>query len=223
MTMTRFKSSMIVLCAVFAMGLVVQATPTIGQESDVAIKVNDEVVEKSQIQSRIDQMTQRMQQRRGNQSEGEQPSDRIREQVKQRVVDQTVDQLILKSHAKEADVNVSDQKVEEQLQSTIERFPSEEAYTQALEQQGMSEEKLRQQIREGLVVQTFLEDRLGEVSVSDEEARSYYEENSQRFQNRSFEEIKGAIKRSLEQRKRQEQRDQLVSNLREESDIEIRI
>lgn len=223
MNVSQVSSKLVAMFTILSMGVVLFSGVAGAQESDVAIEVNGEVVEKSEIQSRIDRMTERMEQRYGDQAESEEMKNRLQEQAKQQVVDQTVQQLVLKTHARNADVSVSGEQVEKELQSTIERFPSEEAFQKALDEEGMTVDEFRSQIQESLVVENFLEEKLGEVKVSDEEARSFYEENKQRFQDRSFEDMKSSIKQSLEQRKKQEQRQSLVSQLKEESEIDIRI
>jgi hypothetical protein len=209
--------------AVLTVGFTLVSGVGHAQQQKVAIEVNDQVAYQSEIESRIDRTVQQMNARRGNQQKGNDVDPQLRKRVKEQVVDQTVDQLVLLSHAQQSDVSVDDQQLEERFQSTKERFPSEEAFNNALEQQGMSEDELREQLRQGLLVEQYLNQELDVSEVSEQEVREYYENNKQRFKNRDFETIKGSLERIVRQQKRREARQELVSQLREESDINVRI
>lgn len=223
MDISRLQKSIIALLAVFTLGVALPAGAGFAQESGVAIKVNGETVKKAEIQSRIDHTVKRMKKQYGDKIKGKKAEERLEKQAKQRIVEQTVQHLVLKTHAEQSNVTVSSSSVEERVQKTIERFPSEEAFNKALKKEGMTKEQFKEQIREGLLVEEFLSQKLESTSVSDQEARSYYEQNSKRFQGRSFDEVKDTLKKTLQKMKQRQAQQELVSKLRKESDVEILI
>lgn len=108
------------------------------------------------------------------------------------VLPQLVRLEIARAYAEEQGITVSDEDVSqeiEQIKSQLAERASqsgqdvsgEEALQQALEQQGLTMEELRQDIREGLPVQKVQERVVGDVEPSEQEVRSYYEENKQQF------------------------------------------
>lgn len=218
---TVVKSMALSLLVAFVFAFV--SGPAVAQESDVAIKVNGEVVEKSELNERIDQTFERMKKRYGDRMKDEKMQKTMRKRVRQQVVDQTVEQLILKTNAEQSGVSVGQKEVTKQLEAQKKRFNSEEQFNKALEKQGMSPEDFRDRVREDLLVQKFLDKKMGTVSVSDEQARQFYQENQKRYGENSFEEVKSNIKQLLRQRKQQKQRQQLVDQLREESEVDVRV
>lgn len=218
---TLMKS--LALSLVMAVSFAVVSGTATAQESDVVIKVNGEVVEKSELEEQVEQTFQRMKSRYGDRMKDEKMQETMRKRVRQQVVDQTVEQLILKTNAEKSDVSVSDGEVTEQVKAQKKRFNSEEQFNKAIEKQGMTPEDFRDRVREDLLVQKFLDKKMGDISVSDEDAREFYESNQQRYGESSFDEVKSNIKQLLQQRKQQEQRQQLVEELREESEVDVRV
>lgn len=222
MSYLRFTHSVSLgLVSLFMLGLV--ALPSMAQQSDVAIKVNGEVVNQSQLDQRIERSFQRMKTQYGERMKNEKMKKMMRKRVRQQVIDQTVEELVLRTNAKKSDISVQKSEIDDQIQSQKKRFHSEEQFKKALRNQGMSLEEFRQRVREDLLVQKFLDQKLGDVSVSESEAREYYAKNKQRFKNRSFEKARPSIERILQQRKQQEKRQQLVERLRDESEVDIRV
>lgn len=209
------------LISLFALVLV--AMPSMAQQSDVAIKVNGEVVKQSQLDQRIERSWKRMKTQYGERMKNEKMKKRMRKRVRQQVIDQTVEELLLRTNAKESDVSVQESEIDGRIQSQKQRFQSEEQFKKALENKGITIEDYRQRVRKDLLVQKFLDQKLGDVSVSEGEAREYYTKNKQQFKDSSFEEVKSSIERILKRRKQQKKRQQLVDNLREKSEVDIRV
>jgi len=207
--------------SLFVLALV--ALPSIAQQSEVAIKVNGEVVKQSELDQRIERSFQRMKTQYGDRMKDKKTKKMMRKRVRQQVIDQAVEELLLRTNAKKSDVSVQESEIEDQIQSQKQRFQSKDRFEKALKKQGMTIDEFRQRIREDLLVQKFVDQKLGEVSVSESEAREYYTKNKQQFNGSSFEKAKSSIERILKQRKRQEKRQQLVDKLREKSEVDVRV
>lgn len=201
----------------------VSAVPTLAQDSEVAIEVNGEVVQKSELDQRVKRAFERMKNQYGDRMKNEEMQETMQKRVRKQVIDQTVDQLLLKTNAKQSDVSVSGSEVQERIQSQKNRFGKEEQFEKALQNQGMTIDDLREKVREDLMVQKFLDENMGEVSVSNEEIRQFFEENESRFNGKSFDEAKPSIKRILKRRKQQDKRQQLVDKLRKQSEVDVRV
>jgi peptidyl-prolyl cis-trans isomerase C len=108
----------------------------------------------------------------------------------QQIMPQLVSIEIAKAYAQEHNITVSDKEVDQELaklkeqvgdqaRSSGQDVSNQEAYEQALKQNNITEEQLREDIRENLPVQEVQERVTGEAEPSDEEIQNYYEKNKE--------------------------------------------
>lgn len=97
---------------------------------------------------------------------------------------QILQDMITDKLVKEAskDIEVTDADVDAEIAKIKEQFPTPEAFEQQLEQSGQTEEKLRGLIKDGLGQRKWVESQVGDTEVTDEEAKAFYEENSEQFE-----------------------------------------
>lgn len=106
----------------------------------------------------------------------------------QQVMPQLVGIEIAKTYAQEEGITVSDaevdkemqtikQQVGEQARSSGQDVSDQEAFDQALQQNQISEDELRQDVRENLPVQQVQERVAGNAEPSQEEVQAFYDEN----------------------------------------------
>lgn len=115
------------------------------------------------------------------------------EQLVAQVMPQLVQTEIAQAYAEENGIEVSEEEVDEELESLKQQIgdqaraqgqedvSDQEAFAQALDEAGFSEEELRSDIREQLPLQKVQEEVAGDAGPSDEEVRSYYDENEESF------------------------------------------
>jgi peptidyl-prolyl cis-trans isomerase C len=108
----------------------------------------------------------------------------------QQIMPQLVSIEIAKAYAQEHNITVSDKEVDQELaklkeqvgdqaRSSGQDVSNQEAYEQALKQNNITEEQLREDIRENLPVQEVQKRVAGEAEPSDEEIQNYYEKNKE--------------------------------------------
>ncbi len=108
----------------------------------------------------------------------------------QQIMPQLVDIEIAKAYAQEHNITVSDKEVDqeitkikeqvgEQARSSGQDLSDQEAYEQALKQNNITEDQLREDIRENLPVQKVQERVAGNAEPSDEEIQNFYEKNKE--------------------------------------------
>ena len=101
-----------------------------------------------------------------------------------------VDFEIAKAYAEEHGITVSESEVNQEIETIKDQISEqaqaqgmdvgrEEAYTQALQQAGLTEEELRAQLRDQLPVQKVQERVAGDAEASQEEVERFYEENKE--------------------------------------------
>lgn len=108
----------------------------------------------------------------------------------QQIMPQLVDIEIAKAYAQEHNITVSDKEVDQEIakikeqvgdqaRSSGQDLSDQEAYEQALKQNNITEDQLREDIRENLPVQKVQERVAGNAEPSDEEIQNYYEKNKE--------------------------------------------
>lgn len=107
------------------------------------------------------------------------PEERMQE-LKKRILNQHLEKMLILQKAEEMGAKPNEEEIKEELQSVKDRFPDEEAFKNALQQQGKTVEDLEKDIREGLTIRAVM-DKITEdsVQVTEEEMKEFYEENSQ--------------------------------------------
>lgn len=106
------------------------------------------------------------------------------------VMPQLVGLEMAQTYAKENDITVSEKDIDkeieaikdqivQQAQSQGQNLGKEEAFEQALKQANISEQQLRDDIRENLPVQKVQEEVVGDAKPSDKEIETYYDQNKE--------------------------------------------
>jgi peptidyl-prolyl cis-trans isomerase C len=94
------------------------------------------------------------------------------------VLNELIAITLLQQDAKAQGVAASEQEIERQIEARKKAFPSQDAFKKALAQSGITEEILRQQARDQISVQKYVQTKLARnVTVSDQAAREFYEKN----------------------------------------------
>lgn len=94
------------------------------------------------------------------------------------LLDRLIEQKLIQQAAKEKGVTVSDQQVQEKLDEMKEQFGGEASFQLYMAQFGITEDLLKQDIRNQLLVEGILGP---EIEISEEEMKSYFEENKAMF------------------------------------------
>jgi peptidyl-prolyl cis-trans isomerase C len=118
------------------------------------------------------------------------PGDPQYEAMIQQIMPTLVDFEIAKAYAEEQGITVSESDVNQEIETIKDQIAEqaqaqgmnvgrEEAFTQALQQAGLTEEELRVQLRDQLPVQKVQERVAGDAEASQEEVARFYEENKE--------------------------------------------
>jgi parvulin-like peptidyl-prolyl isomerase len=100
-------------------------------------------------------------------------------QLQAQILTQLVLSQLLEQWAEELNITATDQDVADERDALIEQLGGQEAFDQAVEESGLSEEDVNDQIRQR-VLQNKIADSVSEdVDVTDEEIAQFYEENAE--------------------------------------------
>ncbi|WP_169837526.1 SurA N-terminal domain-containing protein [Salipaludibacillus agaradhaerens] len=180
--------------------------------------VNGEEIPMEELQMQMSQYEMLFAQQ-GMDPEDEENAAMIQE-LQQDILDLLVNQELLSQEADAQNIEVSDEEVEEELDQMREQFEEEEEFEQALEMQNYTLEQLEDDIRQMKRVQelqTMAHLDEDQYTVSEDEAREYYEEIvMSNPEIGEFEDIQEDIENELKL-------DLYLDDLREQAEIEILI
>ncbi len=99
------------------------------------------------------------------------------------VLDELIAIILLQQDAKAQGITASEQEVQQAVAARKQNFPNEEAYKKALAQAGVTEAKLREQARDTIAVQKYVQTKLApQATVSDQATKDFYEKNKAKMQ-----------------------------------------
>lgn len=101
--------------------------------------------------------------------------------MRREVLDLLIDQELAWQAAQAQGVVADEQQVAESVALMSEPYESEAAFHRELEQAGFTAQSYREHIRRLVSADRYLEEAVGQVTVSDEEIARFYEDNAERF------------------------------------------
>lgn len=96
------------------------------------------------------------------------------EQSGPQALDALIVEKLVELEVEKKEIEVSDEEIEEELNKTKEEIGGEEEFNQALQQSGLTIEKLKENIATNLKINKLIEPY---ISISDDEVEEYFEQN----------------------------------------------
>ena len=147
-------------------------------------------------------------------------------ELQTQILDALISQELLEQAVATSDINVTDERIEQEIALIREQFDTDEAYQEALAAQDLTPAELRQQIRTDIETQLYLEEQLDvqNVTATDAEVRAEYEESIQGSEQvPPFDQVEGQVEQMVIQEKQQEIVQTFLDERRAEADVEILI
>jgi foldase protein PrsA len=148
--------------------------------SDAVAVIGDDTITKAEFDQVLEQARKGyQQQKRPFPKAGSQDYEQLKGQIMQFLVQRSQ----FEQRAEDMGIDVSDKQVEDRLKQVKQQYfqGNEARYQKQLAQQGVSEEQLRADIRAQLVSEAIFKQVTGEVAVSDQQVRNYYESHKQQY------------------------------------------
>ncbi|MEA2604598.1 MAG: peptidyl-prolyl cis-trans isomerase [Acidobacteriota bacterium] len=141
---------------------------------DVVAKVNGQSIKKDDLVKGAQVVRMRM-------AQAGQPI-ALTPQFYRQVLDELIGITLLQQEAKAQGVTPTDQEVERQVAARKGQFPSEDVYKKALQQAGLTEALLRQQAKEQMAAQKYVESKVvPNVNVTEQATKDFYEQNKDKI------------------------------------------
>ncbi len=119
-------------------------------------------------------------------------------------------------------VEVSDQEIDAEVETVRKRFGSDDSFNDFLKTQDMTRQELARMLGEQLLVQRFIEKKIGLfVRVTRDEAETYYHAHEPQYPGKSFQDVQKDVIALLTDMEVGRELDQYVSDLRSRADLRI--
>lgn len=167
--------------AVTAMGCkMIEKTPE-AIKNTVLATVGNEKVTKGDLDKEMEKYTAQFKQQYGEDYENNAQVKEQLQQMKKQQLDSLVTQKVLLQKATELNLKPSDdeinKQVDEQINQSKAQFPEEGQFESVLQQNGLTEEQLRDLIKNEVIMKAVQDDMVKDITVTDEEVQTYYDEN----------------------------------------------
>lgn len=191
------------------------------QDEVVVAKVNGVELYQDDYQRNIDQMASAYAAQGLDTNEAETAA-----LISEQALNALVNRQVVLQAAAAANVSVSDEEIETEYQNVMTSLGGAEAMTTALEQAGLNETSLRENLENELRIQKYLEGEanLSALTVTDAEVTAYYETaKAENAEVPALEEVSELIKQQLLIEKQQAAINTVLERLRAEAEIEVLI
>ena len=102
--------------------------------------------------------------------------------LKKDILESLIEREVLYQQSQKAGIQVTDQKVDDQLAAIKKRFPNEDEFKNALSKMNLSEDEVKMQIKRGLSIRELLDQQItSKIVITEEESKAYYDKNPQMF------------------------------------------
>ena len=191
------------------------------EQSEVVARVDGVDISRAEYDRNLEQLVN-MYTVQGTDTTDENTASQIREQVLNTLINR---QLVLAA-AQKSDINITEADIDAEYQNVLENVGGEEALATAMADTGLSNADLRLDLKNGLLIQRYLETRVGinTIEVTDAEVQQYYDAaKAQGAEVPDFEDVSTLIKEQLLAEKQQQVINTALEGLRTEANIEVLI
>jgi major membrane immunogen (membrane-anchored lipoprotein) len=152
--------------------------------------------------------------------------DAMKEQLKTQILDQLINTELLIQEANAEGVEPEEEVVNSRFEEMKAQFEDEAQFNQALEENNLTEESLKERIVNELQITSYLETSVGEIEVTDEEVTAVYDQYKEAMESQeqeviAFEEIKPDLEEQAKMQKRQEKISEIIEQLRNDNEIVV--
>lgn len=106
----------------------------------------------------------------------------LKRQVEQQLLSQEIRRAVLQPRAEELGIEVTEDDVEQQMEEIKADFPSEGAFEEALKEQGLTVDQLRDLVRDNLLEERLRAEVTKDAGPTEEDLQAYFEANTARFE-----------------------------------------
>lgn len=163
----------VALCAMLAVGCGVS-------KKDTLITINDEPITKQQYEKAFDAVANNSMFTQMGIDVKKDPNSFLHLMLKDRVINELIVRNLLDQEIEKRKIKVSENDINDELRTIIDKVGSKEKFNEILKQNGISSAQFKKDLQEEVKIKKLV-DTLAMVSVSDADVKKYYNENVEKF------------------------------------------
>lgn len=171
------KIAAICMITVFSLSLVACGNKQTVSPSAPIAKVGETEITRESYDEQLAYLDSIMEWQFGKDYKNNQDAMTYYESQKQDIIDFLVETEVLLQKAKASNIEVSEEDINEELETTKAGFESEEAFNAALQESKLTLDDLKENIKSNLLISKTIEQYTSDITVNDEEIEAYYNEN----------------------------------------------
>lgn len=149
------------------------------------------------------------------------------EELKNQTLDTLVNQTLILQQAKAEKIEVPEEEIENEYSMLVLQFGDEDTLTEALKEEGMDTDALKEQITNSILFQKYQDQVAPIEEATEDEVKGYYEDVAAQAEEGEelppFEEVSENIKAILENGQQQEKLMAHLEELKKDAKIELKI
>ncbi|WP_428912345.1 SurA N-terminal domain-containing protein [Niallia sp. Krafla_26] len=152
------------------------------------------------------------------------------EEFEQSVLDQLINTKLLLQTAQKEGVTIEQSEINAEVDKMKSQFEDTKKYQEALKENQLTEKNLKEEIKDQLTLTKFFDKRIGDITVSDDEVKSMYEQYKKQAESQGqerleddFESVKPQLEQQAIAQKKNEKITELIEGLRKDSEKNIKI
>lgn len=147
------------------------------EKPEKAAVVNGTAIPMSAFEKELGATMQRMA------TSGQPMDDKQKAQIKKKVLNDLINRHLLWQASKAKGIEADQAEIDKQMAQLKQRFPEAGKFQEVLDQMGLSEADLRQQMAEQMVIQEFVtQEIVDKIEIPEAEIKTYYEKNPEHFE-----------------------------------------
>lgn len=224
----RMKTIMIAVVVMFVLscfagyGLYSKSDKTSNSSKDYVIaEVNDHKI----MRSELEQVVFNMAQTYGQEQITSKDMLDLRNRALEVLIIQKENLIIQKEiekEIKERKIEISKEELEIAYGKVMDTFPTREEFKIQIENMGVSEKQIKDEIKQNLMKEKLMEDIVSDITVSDEEARFFYEpRRKSEFEDKNFDEVSADVIAAVKEDKKESKQSLFTKKIINTIDIKV--
>jgi len=193
--------------------------------SKVVATVNGEEISRADFETEMENTKATYAQQGMNIDEMDKEQQKEFEQV---VLNQLINTKLVLQTAEEGKVSVEQKDIDGEIKNIKSQFEDEAKFKEALKEGKITEDELKEQVKTQLTVTKFLESKIGEIDVTEEELKAVYNQYKeaaelQKQEPEKFETMKPQLEQQAIAQKQGEKVNEVIEELRSSNEKNIKI
>ena len=155
---------------------------------------------------------------------------KTQEEFEQSVLDQLINTKLLLQTAQKEGITIEQSEITSEVDKMKSQYEDPKKYQEALKENQLTEETIKEEIRDQLILTKFFDKKIGEITVSEDEVKSTYEQykkqiesQGQELPDQDFDTIKPQMEQQALAQKKNEKIGELIEGLRKTNKKNIKI